>query len=198
LALLHRGKSPQSALQAIDYEIKHLSGVLKDLSLITSKAWELKNKIVYEKVNLRSLVREVIKRCKALSYEKNISIISTKIPNVTILGDRGYLERMLINFVKNSIIYGYKNGQTKITAEKTKGFVVINVADDGIGISKKDLPHVFERFYRAEKFHKSGTNSIGLGLAIVKWIAEIHGGTVSVKSVKRNTVFSVSLPLKIK
>lgn len=197
LAMLRGGKSPKSALRAINYEIKHLSGVLTDLSLITSKAWELKNRIAYEKINLKSLITTTVGRCKALAYKKNISIASAAIPSITILGDKGYLEKMLMNLIKNSIIYGRKNGHTKIAAKKSAGLVTIDVADDGIGIAEEDLPHVFERFYRADKFQRSSGNSIGLGLAIVKWIAEVHGGTVSVKSVsKKGSVFSVSLPIK--
>ncbi len=191
-------KSPRMALQAIDYEIKHLSNILSDLSLITSKAWELKNRIHYEKVNLKSLIMRVVVRCKALAYKKNISITSKKIPNLNILGDMGYLEKMLVNLVKNSIVYGNIDGHTVIDVKKSKGFITINVTDDGIGISKEDLPHVFERFYRADKYQKHNENSIGLGLAIVKWVAEIHGGEVNAKSVKnkKGSVFSVTLPAK--
>jgi len=190
-------KGARSALRAINYEIKHLSGILTDLSLITSKSWELKNRIVYEDVNLGSFIKIVVGRSKPLAYKKNISIISGKMPNVTILGDEIYLEKMLVNLVKNSIIYGKKNGHTKITAKKSGNLVIINVIDDGIGMSKEDLPHVFERFYRADKFHNSGGNSIGLGLAIVKWVAELHGGEVSVKSTKnKGSKFSISLPVK--
>lgn len=198
LAMSRRKKSPVGALRAINYEIKHLSGILTDLSLITSKAWELKNRIAYEEVDLKSLITKVVERCKALSYKKDISITSTKIPHLTILVDKGYFEKMLINLVRNSIIYGHTHGHTKITVSKSKGFITIHIADDGIGISKEDLPHVFERFYRADKFHKSGGDSIGLGLAIVKWIAEVHGGTVGVKSTNRGSVFSVCLPVKAK
>src|SRR3989344_4132259 len=196
-------KSPKSAFKAINYEIKHLSSILADLSLVTSKVWELKNRIFYEKVNLKSLIGVVIERCKPLAHKKKIRITAKGIPDLNILGDKVYLEKMLVNLVKNSIIYGHKNGRTVINAKKSKGFVAINVIDNGIGISSEDAPHVFERFYRADKYHTSGGNSIGLGLAIVKWIAEIHGGTVSVKSVKnknnaKGSVFSVSLPLKNK
>src|SRR3990167_7616844 len=206
LALLNSSKKPKtakSALKAINYEVKHLSSILADLSLVTSKAWELKNRIVYEKLNLKSLVTTVVERCKALAYKKNISITTRNIPSITLVGDKVYLEKMLVNLVKNSIIYGNRDGYTKISVDKSKEFVTINITDNGIGISEEDSPHVFERFYRADKYHTSGGNSIGLGLAIVKWIAEIHGGTVSVKSVKnknnaKGSVFSVSLPLKNK
>ena len=202
LAMLRFGKnskSPEQALRAIDYEIKHLSSILSDLTLITSKTAELKNRIVFGKVNLRTLVTKVVERSKALAYKKNISITDKNIPNITFFGDKVYLEKMLVNLIKNSIVYGNSGGHTKISAEKSKGFIIINVIDDGIGISKEDLPHVFERFYRADKSHTSSGSSIGLGLAIVKWVAEIHGGTVEVKNIKNKTkgsVFTISLPIK--
>ena len=192
-------KPPKSALRAINYEIKHLSNILSDLTLITSKKGELQNRIVYDKVNLRSLVTVVVGRCKAIAYKKNISITARKIPSLIILGDKVYLEKMLANLIKNSIVYGNKNGHTEILAEESKGFIIISVTDDGIGISKEDLPHVFERFYRADKSHSSDGNSIGigLGLSIVKWVAEAHGGKVSAKNIKnKGSVFSVSLPIK--
>ncbi|MEI7709574.1 MAG: PAS domain-containing sensor histidine kinase [bacterium] len=200
LALNSKGKnkkSASSALRAIDYEIKHLSNILTDLSLITSKAWELKSRIAYEKINLKSFIKIVVARSKTLSYKRDISVVARHIPNVIILGDKIYLEKMLMNLVRNSIIYGHKGGHTKITVDQSKKYITINVADDGIGISKEHLPHIFERFYRVDKFHRSGGNSIGLGLAIVKWIVEIHGGSVSATSVEGDgSVFSVTLPIK--
>ena len=198
LALQSRGnKSPRATLRAIDYEINHLSSILTDLTLVTSKAWELKNRIVYTKVSLDSLIAIITDRCKALAYKKNISIVQRKIPHVIIMGDKVYLEKMLVNLVKNSIIYGNKNGKTVIDAKINKDSVIINVADNGIGISDADLPHIFERFYRADKYYSSDGKSIGLGLAIVKWIAEIHSGSVSVRQLKNGSVFSVTLPIKI-
>ena len=201
LALLNKSKSPKpsrSALRAINCEIKHLSGILSDLTLITSRNKELENRIVYDKVNLRSLITVIIGRCRAITYKKNISISAKDIPNLIILGDKVYLEKMLTNLIKNSILYGNKNGHTEIIAEQSKGLVTISVADDGIGISKEDLPHVFERFYRADKSHNSDGNSIGLGLSIVKWVAEAHGGSVSARNKNKGCVFSVSLPIKAK
>ena len=199
LALRVGGKNPKTALRAINYEIKHLAGILSDLSLITSEAWELKNRILYEKISLNSLINVAVARSKALAYEKKISITATKIPKVTLLGDRSYLEKLLVNLLKNSIIYGNKNGHTKISTELLKNTIVISIIDDGIGISKEDLPHVFERFYRADKFNKAGGVSIGLGLAIAKWITEIHGGEISADSLgeKKGSIFKISLPYKL-
>ena len=202
LALTSSGKnlrSPKSALRAIDSEVKHISGILSDLTLITSRGGELKNRIVFGDVELDSLVKDVVARARVLAYKKNISITSEKIPKVTIYGDKEYLEKMIANLVKNTIIHGNPNGHTKIYTKSIAGFITINVADDGIGISKEDLPHVFERFYRADKSHRSDGNSIGLGLSIVKWVAEAHGGKVSVKKMAdKGSVFSVTLPIKSK
>lgn len=201
LAMLDASKNPKSlksAFRAINHEIKHLSGILVDLSLITSKAWELKNRIVYEKVALKPFIAMVVERCIVLAHKKNISITAEKIPAISLLGDKGYLEKMLVNLVRNSIIYGNKNGHTEIKVTQSKDCVVIQVIDDGIGISDEDMPYVFDRFFRAEKLTTSLGSSIGLGLAIVKWVAEIHGGTVSVsnRKNKKGTVFSVTLPIK--
>ena len=196
---LKNPKPPKSALRAINYEIKHLSSILTDLTLITSNKVELRNKIVYNKVNLRLLLVRVIGRCRTLAYKKNISINANKIPDITILGDRAYLEKMLANLIKNSIDYGKENGHTEILAKESKGFIIITITDDGAGIAQEDLPHVFERFYRADKFQSSGGSGTGLGLAIVKWIAEVHGGEVNVKNMEnKGSVFSVSLPIKAK
>lgn len=196
LAMIRGGQSPESAFKAINYEIEHLSGILTDLSLITSKAWELKHRVNYQKVSIAPLIKKSVTRCKALAHNKKISITSGKIPDVVLLGDKGYLEKMMVNLIRNSIIYGKKNGHVKINAKKTKGLLAIKVTDNGIGISKEDLHHVFERFYRVDKFHKSSGSSIGLGLAIAKWIAEIHGGGIAAESAKGKTVFTVSLPTK--
>jgi len=196
---LKNPKPPKSALRAINYEIEHLSTMLSDLTLLTSNKAELKNKIVYKEVNLKLLLAKVIERCKTLAYKKNISITTNEISDLTIFGDRAYLEKMLANLIKNSIDYGKMNGQTEIFVEEFKDSILITITDNGIGIAAEDLPHVFERFYRTGKFQSSGGGGTGLGLAIVKWIAEVHGGEVSVRNLdNKGTVFSVSLPINAK
>jgi signal transduction histidine kinase len=201
LAMITKGKNLKAstiALKAIDQEIKHLSGILSDLALITSKKAELKNRMIYSSVDMGDLIVDVAERFKVLANKKNISISIGEIPKVSILGDKVYLERMLANLLKNSILYGNKNGHTKVVTRKSKNIFIIDVIDDGVGISKEDLPYVFDRFYRADKSHGSDDNSTGLGLAVVKWVAESHGGKVSVKKIPVGTIFTVSLPIKIK
>ncbi len=191
-------KSSRATLRAITTEVRHLSDILADLALMSSKEDKMNAKIVFAKVDLKKLIKKAIARCRTLSYRKKISITASSIPDVVFVGDKAYLEKMLVNIIKNSITYGNKNGHTEIKTTIRAGFVVIEISDDGIGISKEDAPHIFERFYRADKSHTSTDHSRGLGLAIVKWIVEVHLGSVEVKSTKgKGSSFTVSLPLNI-
>ena len=191
-------KSPESALRAIDHEIKHLSQIISDLTLITNGTEDLKDNIIFKEVSLKPLVEHVVEKSRTISFEKKISIVAKKLPNIIIWGDEKYLEKMLTNLVRNSVTYGKVGGRTEILVENSKKFVTIKVIDDGIGIAKKDLSRIFERFFMADKSHGSGDNS-GLGLAIVKWVVEAHGGKISVKStISKGSAFSVTLPIEKK
>ncbi len=192
-------KSPTAVLRAIDYEIKHLSAILSDLTLLTSNKEKLKDHLVSNKVNLKTLITTIVTRCRVIAKKKNISIEANSIPNINLTGNKIYLEKLLINLVANSITYGNINGKTSISAKKSKNILEITVEDNGLGIAKEDLPRIFERFYRVDKARTSESGSTGLGLAIVKWIVELHGGSLRVKSLKgKGSIFTVYLPLKLK
>jgi signal transduction histidine kinase len=185
----------KNALLSINHEVERLSEILSDIGLITSKAWNMETRIYYEDIDLQALIKAVVGRCKVIALKKNIKIITTSTPRSVILGDRRYLEKMFLNIIENAIVYGVENGHIEISATKSGVFIKIDIADDGIGVSKNDLPHVFERFYRADKSHNG--SGVGLGLSIVKWIAELHGGEVSARNKKdRGMVVSVLLPVK--
>ncbi len=189
-------RSPLVALRAIDAEINHLSGILSDLALITSKKNESRNRVVYSEIQLKQLVATIVQRFKIIALKKDITITVGSFPATVLQGDKVYLELLFVNLIKNAILYGKRHGHIKITAKQSKGRLVVSVADDGIGISKEDLPHVFERFYRADKSHNSDGNSTGLGLAIVKWIVEAHNGTIAVSSsLNKGSVFFVTIPI---
>lgn len=189
-------KESKNALRSINHEVKRLSEILSNIGLITSKAWDMETRIYYENIKIRALIETVVGRCRVIALKKNIQMTIKPMPGVTVLGDRKYLEKMFLNIIENAIIYGIQNGHINISATKAKIYIKIDVADDGLGISKEDLPHIFERFYRAEKSHNG--SGVGLGLSIVKWVAELHGGEVSVKSQKDSgIIISVLLPIKV-
>ena len=103
---------------------------------------------------------------------------------------------MMINLISNAIYYGKEGGHILIRLTRERDWIRGSVEDDGIGISKKDLPHVFERFYRADDARTDGEHS-GLGLSMVEWIVKAHGGEIGVESkLGKGTRFFFLLPLK--
>ncbi len=192
-------KLSQKALQKVDEEINNLSNIIKNLYLITSPGQNVERVINPITVNITDLIHKLVKRLKVMAVEKNIQIkFNKEEANLFITGNEEYLTELFLNIIKNSITYGKNNGKTFIDISAEKNKVKIKIADNGIGISKEDLPKIFDRFYKGDKAHSnvSYKNNSGLGLAIAKWAAEIHGGTIQVKStLGKGSVFSVVLPV---
>jgi two-component system phosphate regulon sensor histidine kinase PhoR len=100
----------------------------------------------------------------------------------------------MINLIHNAIKFNHPGGDIKITTRLSGDSAVVEVADTGIGIAREDLPHVFERFYKADR-SRTGRGS-GIGLAIVKHVIEAHGGNIQVESEQgRGSTFTFSLPV---
>jgi signal transduction histidine kinase len=115
-----------------------------------------------------------------------------------VMGDRTRLRQLLLNLVTNAIKYTPRGGRVELSAaRKGDREILIVVRDTGIGIAANDLPHVFDRFWRADRARSraSERGGFGLGLAISQWIVQAHGGTLTVQSrLGRGTVFTVTLP----
>ncbi len=114
-----------------------------------------------------------------------------------IFADKNQLKRLLINILDNAIKYTPPGGKISIDLRQQKDSADIDIADTGIGIPEKELPHIFDRFYRVDKSRSS--IGFGLGLSIAQSIAVAHGGQIIARAnVPQGTVFTISLPLKIK
>jgi two-component system phosphate regulon sensor histidine kinase PhoR len=126
---------------------------------------------------------------------KKISIDKCGIEGASpVLADRSKLEQVMVNLLDNAIKYTPESGMITICAAEADGLVTITVADTGIGIPPKDLPRIFERFYRVDPARSREQGGTGLGLAIVKHIIQIHGGSISVESIPgKGSVFSFSM-----
>ncbi len=110
-----------------------------------------------------------------------------------VIADKDKIEQVLINLLDNAIKYTPKGGQLSIfTREEDEKTVTVSVKDNGIGILSEDLPHIFDRFYMAEKAHTSGKGT-GLGLAICRKILENHGQHITVSSSQDGTTFNFTL-----
>jgi signal transduction histidine kinase len=125
--------------------------------------------------------------------------VTSEIPPqpVPIAVDRHRIREMLLNLVTNAIKYTPPGGTVSLGLAQEDGAVVFTVADTGIGIAPGDLPHIFDRFWRADpaRSRTGARPGTGLGLAITKWIAEAHGGSITVQSRPgRGSVFTVRLP----
>jgi signal transduction histidine kinase len=114
-------------------------------------------------------------------------------------GDARRLRQLFLNLVTNAIKYTPRGGRVELSlSQRVGGEIAFTVRDSGIGIAAADLPHVFERFWRADRARSRGgeRSGFGLGLAISQWIAQAHGGRVAAQSrLGRGSIFTVTLPL---
>ena len=139
--------------------------------------------------SVQNLVAKIIEQLRSPDVT-----ISTQIPNDLPLVnvDSGRIEVVLHNLVANALLYS--EGEVRITAERRDEIVIVAVSDNGPGIDPDELPHVFERFYRARYGHQQHSGGTGLGLAICKAFIEAHGGTIWAESSSQGTTISFSLP----
>ena len=119
--------------------------------------------------------------------------LSTDLP--IIRADKDRIRQTIINLVHNAIKFNHPSGRATVSSKPDRESVTVSVSDTGIGISKEDLPHVFERFYKADKARPRGGS--GLGLAIAKHTIQAHGGSIWTQSEEgKGSTFSFSLPIK--
>ncbi len=109
---------------------------------------------------------------------------------------RSWLERVVLNLLDNAIKFTPNGGHIQLTVASENGSALLRVEDKGIGIPPEAVPHIFDRFYRAEPSRSKQIQGVGLGLALARWIVEKHRGSITVKSEPgAGTCFTVCLPL---
>jgi two-component system phosphate regulon sensor histidine kinase PhoR len=134
-------------------------------------------------VSLHGAFNNVQRLLESKAYQKGITISLASSPEQQrVLADQGKLEQVLVNLVENAIKYTPADGSIAISAVDAGKLLRISITDTGIGIPPKDLPRIFERFYRVDEARSRELGGTGLGLAIVKHIVQLHGGTISVES----------------
>lgn len=149
-----------------------------------------------ETLSLREIIKESIKKISFLAKKKNI-IIKNKTEDINIYGNKYGLIDLFVILLDNAVKYSEEKSTVTITTKKAEKLVLISIKDQGIGIEKKDLPFIFDRFYRSDKARsKTEINGYGLGLSIAKKIIDLHQGTISIESkLKKGTIAIVSLPI---
>lgn len=163
--------------------IDRLQTVVEDLESI-SRLESGRLILEMQDFDLKKLVAEVFEELQIKASGKNIDLIfkDGAATSYKVRADRDYIRQVLVNLLDNSIKYGNPGGRTKVGFYDMDRNILIEVADNGIGISKKHLNHVFDRFYRVDKSRSRAQGGSGLGLAIVKHIVEAHQQTINVRS----------------
>lgn len=147
-----------------------------------------------ERVELDRLLLAVFQETRVLARGRKLSL--RDLDQLLVYGDPDRLKQLLVILADNAIKYTPDGGEVQLILRRAPGAAVISVSDTGIGIAAEDLPHIFDRFYRADKARSRDQGGTGLGLSIARWIAESHGGHISVEStLGRGSVFTVRLPL---
>jgi PAS domain S-box-containing protein len=146
---------------------------------------------------LPSILDEVCRETNVLARSRRMTAtIETESQPVTVPGDAERLKQLFMILTDNAIKYGRTGGTIRIRLEPKDGNAQVTIADNGLGIPKEDLPHVFKRAYRVWRGRPSAVGGAGLGLPIAKWIAEAHSGTLSIISTPdQGTTVTVLLPL---
>ncbi|HAX18253.1 MAG TPA: sensor histidine kinase, partial [Actinobacteria bacterium] len=151
-------------------------------------------KFNFETIELNEIISDIVEEFKTIADTKKISIDFKPENKIMIKADQTLITRLFINLIENAIKYTHENGRISINSGKDDRNANVIIEDTGIGISEKDIPYIFDRFYQAES-SRSG-NGTGLGLSIVKWIVNIHKGFIDVKSnVNKGTTFIIKLPI---
>jgi heavy metal sensor kinase len=188
-------KTARDQISNVLEEAERLSYITESLfSLSRLDAGEAKRQDV--PVDLAELVRGTVDQMRLMAEEKRIDLmLQTNEPVVT-HGDPARIKQIIIGLLDNAIKYTPEGGQVTLKVYAERRHAVFKISDSGIGIAAEALPHVFDRFYRADKARSRQVDGAGLGLSIVKSICSAHGGAVDISSIEgRGTVCRVALPL---
>jgi heavy metal sensor kinase len=185
----------REVLQAVNEEVDRLIRLVGSL-LTLAKADAGQIPIACEAVNLGELITAAVEQVRPVARQRHLELRVEHGPDVTLEADEDLLLQLLLNLLDNAVKYTPAGGQVTVGWNVDGRHIDLRIRDTGIGIASEHLPHVFDRFYRADKARSRAEGGAGLGLSICRWIAEAHGGSISVQSAPgKGTTFTVRLPL---
>ncbi|MCK5823107.1 MAG: sensor histidine kinase [Bacteroidales bacterium] len=182
-------------LKRAEKSIDRMILIVNDLEAI-SKLEAHKLELNYDNFNIEELINDIFDMQMLRAKEKNISfnILNNLNKKLIVNADKKWISRLVINLIVNSINYGKNDGNTSISIKELENKYLIEISDNGCGISETELPRIFERFYRADKSRSREQGGTGLGLSIVKHIIEAHNQQITVESiVNKGTKFAFTL-----
>jgi two-component system OmpR family sensor kinase len=185
------------ALEEALQEVRRMTDLVESL-LTLARADEGRFDLHREPVELQPLVQEVYETALILGEAQGVTVNLPFTTDAVVMADRTRLRQLFLNLITNAIKYTPPGGKVELGLGRHPDNVTFAVRDTGIGISAADFPHIFERFWRADRVRSrmSERGGFGLGLAISQWIAQAHGGTLTASSrLGRGSLFTVTLPL---
>ncbi len=197
---LHRVDDPAEAerfLEIIEKHVNRLAAIIEDLLKLSRLEQEKGSMDLHLKaVPLADVLKPALQACQPRAEARGITVLAAADAAVRVMADAPLLEQAVVNLLDNAIKYSPPGSSVQLSARKAGGETVVEVSDNGPGISKKHLPRLFERFYRVDAARSRQMGGTGLGLAIVKHIVQVHGGHVSVESTPgKGSSFRIHLPL---
>lgn len=182
-------------LTDINNEIDRLSAIVSDL--LTLVQMDSQNvKLTRENLSIAALIKENAHRLQPIAHQKGQQILLTLSDPCDIYADKSKLNQVIYNLMENAVKYTQNGGMIRVTLQRQGRDARFVVADNGPGIPKENLPHIFDRFYRVDKARSREKGGTGLGLSIVHQLVLLHGGAITVESEEgRGAAFIVELPL---
>jgi heavy metal sensor kinase len=186
----------QETLLQILQESERLSQLIEQL-LVLARSDSGSGVLPMIRTDIKEPLRHACQQASVFAEKKRLVItecISEK--SLWVQGDRSSLERLFLILLDNAMKYTEDGGSIQVRLNAQNGFAIALIQDNGIGIAASDMPHIFERFYRADVARSRDIGGIGLGLAIGNWIAQVHNGEIRVESeLTKGSCFEVRLPL---
>lgn len=181
---LRQSLSPEDLRQRLAVQIEEFDKLTRLINQILTLARAEAGEIVLRKdaVDLAALSQAIIDQLETVADAKGVGLTCDATGSVPVTGDAGWLERLLLILLDNAIKFTPAGGHVSVRLLRDQGSARLDVCDTGPGIPPESVPHVFERFYRADPARSRQTEGAGLGLALAKWIVEHHAGTINVTS----------------
>jgi len=187
----------RAILENVIQETVYVQETIEQLFFLTKKdTTELTSN--FEELYLDEIITDVVSQTKKFASAKSIQINVTEMIPLTIYGNELLLKVALNNLLRNAIVYNKEGSEVRISIREENTYYSLTIDDDGYGISKKDLPFIFERFFRADKARSRQKGGTGLGLSIVKMILDMHKYEINIDSILgEGTYVTVSIPKNI-
>jgi heavy metal sensor kinase len=196
---LRRDRRPEEYREALGQvltELERTSTLIEDL-LVLARADSGGDSVALEQVDLAASVAQACEQGSLMAAAKQLQF-EVRLPKdpLYVVGDLSALRRLFLILIDNAVKYTPEGGQVRVGLDRIDQTAIAEVADTGIGIADEDLPHIFDRFYRADKARSRAVGGAGLGLSIAQWITNAHHGRIEVESAQgRGTRFRAAIPV---